>query len=132
MRISEKCSVEATTACASGVSERQMRSSAPAAGKSPSRSGSGSTPSGTTACRPSFPLSPQSSVLSEHFDDHRLARAEAVEPRGPVRPVAALADGRLDQVEREDLLAVVALVERPPEDHLVDALQLAEREGVGQ
>src|SRR5205085_8023295 len=71
-------------------------------------------------------------VALENLDDARFARAEAVELRGAVRAVAALLTGWFDEVERVDLLAEVALVERAPEDDLVDALQLGQREGVGQ
>src|SRR5262245_2270089 len=68
---------------------------------------------------------------SEHGYGHRAMAAERVQGGWPVRP-AAQAPERPQQSQRQHLAPEVAPVKSPPEDRLVQALELAEREGRGQ
>src|SRR4029453_15392618 len=68
---------------------------------------------------------------SEHGDGHRAAAAERVQGSWPVRP-APQASERSQQSQRQDLASEVAPVQSPPEDRLVQALELAERESRGE
>src|SRR5262249_22468772 len=61
-----------------------------------------------------------------------LLPIEPVELRGPVGDVLLHLVEIHEQIHGEDLLAEVALVERPLEDRLVDLLELRERELRGQ